>query len=167
MKEAGINLMYVGIESSDEEVRNDANRISETNFNQVTKVKFLEKLGIKVKAMYILGLPKDTSQTFKQTVEYAKKIKSSYAQFCVFTPYPGTPMYKEYKDKINVKFYEQFTQWELVFDHPNFKPREVTDLLNYAYKEYYLNPKWIIKFILDRIKDIYEGVNNRLFRFSR
>jgi radical SAM superfamily enzyme YgiQ (UPF0313 family) len=167
MKEAGINLMYVGIESGDEKVREDANRASESNFNQITKVKFLEKLGIKVKAMYILGLPKDTSHTFKQTVEYAKKIKSSYAQFSVFTPYPGTPIYKEYKDKINVKYYERFTQWELVFDHPNFKTREVTDLLNYAYKEYYLNPKWIIKFLLDRINDIYEGINNRLFRVSR
>ena len=117
--------------------------------------------------MYILGLPKDTTQTFKETVQYAKKIKSSYAQFSVFTPYPGTPVYKEYKDKIIVNSFEKFTQWQLVFDHPNFKPKDIINLLNYAYREYYLNPKWMIKFIKDRIKEIYEGISHRLFRFSR
>ena len=167
MKMAGIKLIYVGIESGDADVRDDANRVSDTNFNQVTKINFLENLGIKVKAMYILGLPKDTTQTFKETVQYAKKIKSSYAQFSVFTPYPGTPVYKEYKDKIIVNSFEKFTQWQLVFDHPNFKPKDIINLLNYAYREYYLNPKWIIKFIKDRIKDIYEGISHRLFRFSR
>ncbi len=167
MKMAGIKLMYVGIESGDEEVREDANRASDTNFNQVSKVNFLEKIGIKVKAMYILGLPKDTTQTFKETVQYAKKIKSSYAQFSVFTPYPGTPVYSEYKNKIIVNSFEKFTQWQLVFDHPNFKPKDVSDLLNYAYREYYLNPKWIIKFIKDKTKDIYEGISHRLFGFSR
>ena len=27
------------------------------------------------------------------------KVNSSYAQFSVFTPYPGTPVYKEYEKK--------------------------------------------------------------------
>ena len=73
----------------------------------------------------------------------------------------------QYKDKIIVNSFEKFTQWQLVFDHPNFKPKDIINLLNYAYREYYLNPKWIIKFIKDRIKDIYEGISHRLFRFSR
>ena len=43
-----------------------------------------------------------------------KKINSSYAQFSVFTPYPGTPVFNEYKDKITKNKYEDFTQWQLV-----------------------------------------------------
>ena len=47
--------------------------------------------------------PKAPPKKPKKTVEYSKKIKSSYAQYSVFTPYPGTPVFKEYKNKITSK----------------------------------------------------------------
>ena len=90
-------------------------------------------------------------KTFSETLEYAKKVNSSYAQFSVFTPYPGTPAYSEYKDKIKVEKYEEFTQWQLVFDHPNFSKSDVDNILSDAYRTYYLNPKWIFKYIKEKI----------------
>ena len=150
-KKAGVKLIYVGIESAIEEVRNNSKRQSEVNDLQIEKINFLEKIGIKVKAMYILGLPTDNKKTFSETLEYAKKINSSYAQFSVFTPYPGTPAYSEYKDKIKAKNYEDFTQWQLVFEHQNFSKIEVDNILSDAYRAYYLNPKWIFKFLKGKI----------------
>ena len=32
-------------------------------------------------------------------------MNTTYAQFSVWTPYPGTPVYMEYKDKINVEYF--------------------------------------------------------------
>ena len=127
----------------------------------------MEGLGIKVKAMYIVGMPTDTIETFKKTIEFAKKIKSSYAQFSVFTPYPGTPIFKEYQEKIITKKYENFTQWQLIFEHPNFKPDDISNLLNYSYKQYYFNINWIFKFLVNKIKGIYEDLYIRIFGFSR
>jgi len=150
LKKAGVKLIYVGIESAVEEVRNDAHRKSEDNDKQVDKINYLEKIGIKVKAMYIIGLPADTKDTFAKTLDYAKKINSSYAQFSVFTPYPGTPAYLEYENKINVKKFENFTQWQLVFDHPNFSKKEIDDILSSAYQQYYLNPKWLLKHLKNK-----------------
>lgn len=167
LKKIGVKLIYVGIESADEDVKKDANRTSETNENQIEKVKYLEKKGIKVKSMYIIGMPAETEETFKNTVEYAKKIKSSYAQFSVFTPYPGTPVYNEYKDKIIAEKYEEFTQWQLVFEHQNLSKEKILDLLNYSYKEYYTNPKWAVHFLSNKIKDLYENFSNRIFGFHR
>ena len=167
LKKIGVKLIYVGIESADEDVRKNANRTSDTNENQIEKVKYLEKKGIKVKSMYIIGMPADTEETFKKTVSYAKKIKSSYAQFSVFTPYPGTPVFNEYKDKITVQKYEDFTQWELVFEHQNLTKKNILDLLNYSYKEYYTNPKWAVHFLLNKIKDLYGNMYNRIFRIRR
>lgn len=167
LKKIGVKLIYVGIESSDENIKKDANRTSDSNENQIEKVKYLEQKGIKVKSMYIIGMPTETEETFKETVSYAKKIKSSYAQFSVFTPYPGTPVYNEYKNKIIAKKYEEFTQWQLVFEHKNLSKEKVLDLLNYSYKEYYTNPKWAIDFLLNKIKYLYENFSNRLFRIFR
>ena len=80
-----------------------------------------------------------------------QKKKSSYAQFSVFTT-AGTPVFNEYKDKINISKFEEFTQWQLVFDHDNLSKQDITELLDYSLKEYYTNPLWIIHFIKSQIK---------------
>ena len=103
LQKAGVKLIYVGIESEDDNVRKNSNRISEDNLIQIQKINFLEKIGINVKAMYIIGMPTDSPNNFLKTVNYAKKINSSFAQFSVFTPYSGTPAFSEYKKIITKK----------------------------------------------------------------
>ena len=153
-KRTGINLIYVGIESEDDGVRKNSNRASENNSIQIQKINFLEKIGINVKAMYIIGMPTDSPNNFLKTVNYAKKINSSFAQFSVFTPYPGTPAFSEYKKIITKKKYEEFTQWQLVFKHKNFKENDVLKLLNFSYRSYYLRITWIKKYIRNKIREI-------------
>ena len=63
--------------------------------------------------MYIIGLPSDTEETYLKTLKFSKLIASTYAQFSVFTPYPGTPAFENYKDKIIANKYEDFNQWQL------------------------------------------------------
>ena len=166
-KRTGINLIYVGIESIDENVKENAHRVSENEDNQIKKIRYLEKIGIRVKAMYIVGLPADTINTYAKTFDYAKKVKSTYAQFNVFTPYPGTPVYKEYEDKIFAKKFEEFTQCQLVFKHKNLRSEDITKMLDNSYKNYYTNPSWILKYIYNKIKNTYENLHHGLFRFSR
>tara|TARA_B100001996_G_C18649965_1_gene589000 strand:- start:335 stop:1660 length:1326 start_codon:yes stop_codon:yes gene_type:complete len=143
LRDAGVKLIYVGIETSDENVKNNVNRSSETNALQIEKVNFLEKLGIKIKAMYIVGLPSDTKNVFLKTLDFANKLCSSYAQFSVFTPYPGTPIFNEYKDKLTTQKLEDFNQWKLVFKHENFSQEDIRNLLDLSYKKYYLNLNWL------------------------
>ena len=142
---AGVKLIYVGIETSDEEVKKNAHRSSEQNDLQVKKVKFLEKIGIRMKAMYIIGLPEDTTKTYMKTLDFAQTISSTYAQFSVFTPYPGTPIFNEYKDKITTKKFQDFNQWKLVFKHKNFSEKEIRKLLDISYRSYYLRFSWVFK----------------------
>ena len=52
-----------------------------------------------VSAMYILGFPTDTDSTIKKQLITQKKLNTTYAQFSVWTPYPGTPVFEEYKEK--------------------------------------------------------------------
>jgi radical SAM superfamily enzyme YgiQ (UPF0313 family) len=167
-KNAGVKLIYVGIESSNEDVRKDSKRTSESNDEQIKKVHLLEKLGIKVKAMYIIGLPIDTEESFLNTLNYARKINSTYAQFSVFTPYPGTPAFLEYKNIIKFKKYEDFTQWNLVFKHKNFNEEQIRKLLSHSYRSYYLNVKWILNyFIFKPILKNYENFYYWIQRFFR
>ena len=152
LKKAGVKLIYVGIESSNENVKKTNNRWSEENDKQIEKINYLEKQGIKVKAMYIVGLPGDTHETFDETLKYAKKINSSFAQFSVFTPYPGTPVYNEYKNKMEFHKFEDFTQWDLVFKHTNFTKKDIRKILDKSYRSYYLRPRWLLKFALNKLR---------------
>ena len=147
----GIKLIYVGIESADEEVRKDAKRWSDENDAQLKKINYLEKIGIKIKTMYIIGFPEENEKKFLKTVDYALKVNSSYAQFSVFTPYPGTPVYKEYEKKIIAKKFEDFNQWKLVFKHKHFDEKSIRRLLDFAFKKYYLRFSWYKKIFLNKI----------------
>ena len=96
--------------------------------------------------IFILGYPKDTIETCKATIDYAKKINSIVTQFTVFTPYPGTPAFKDYEKKIITKKYEDFTMYDLVFKHDNLSKDDIEKLKNEAYQKCYLNPNWIKKY---------------------
>ena len=147
---SGIKLAYVGIESADEEVRESAKRWSDNNDAQLKKINYLEKIGITIKAMYIIGFPEDTEEKYLKTVEYANKVNSIYAQFSVFTPYPGTPVYEEYKNKMLTKRFEDFNQWKLVFKHKHLTEKSVRKLLDVSYKSYYLRFSWIKKYLINK-----------------
>ena len=95
--------------------------------------------------MYIFGLPDDDKSSILNTIKYALKLNTYFAQFSVFTPYPGTPVYKEYEKKVYQINFEQFNQWNLVFKHHNLSPKEIRELLGIAYSKYYTNIKWLIK----------------------
>lgn len=144
---AGIKLIYVGIETINKDVIENSKRASENLQSQFDKVNMLEKNNIMVKAMFIIGMPGDTISSFEDTFEYAKKLDPTFAQFSVFTPYPGTPIYNEYLDKLNFKKFEEFTQWNLIFKHKNFKKEEVRNILDKSIRKFYLRPKWIKKFL--------------------
>ena len=73
-----------------------------------------------VSAMYIIGFPTDTEETINKTINYAKSLNTSFAQFSVWTPYPGTPIFEKFKNKISVEKYESFDQYNLVYQHKLF-----------------------------------------------
>ena len=88
-----------------------------------------------------------------KTVDYAIKINSSYAQFSVFTPYPGTPVYKEYEDKID--------------DYSSIMVKALADRFAEAYAEYLHKEIRINKWGYDKgekldnkelIKESYKGI---------
>ena len=150
--QAGLRLAFVGIESVSSSVLSNAKRMTIPIDSQSAKVKLLQKVGIKVKAMYIFGLPMDDHKSIKETISYALNLNSDYGQFSVFTPYPGTPVFTEYKDKIIAEKYENFTQWRLVFKHDYLSPKDIREYLSKAYSAYYTNPKWIFHKVVKLIK---------------
>lgn len=147
LKQVGLIMLKVGIESINDAAIQGSHRFSIAQELQKQRIAEIERLGLSLTCFYILGYPDDTPQSFGRTMEYAQQINSIFAQISVFTPYPGTPAFKQYEDRIAVGKYENFTQYDLVFPHKAFSPSELRRALGKAYRRYYLRPRWIYKFI--------------------
>ena len=141
LKKAGLKLVYVGIESSSATVLNDINRATISNDEQFEKIKKMEAEGIFVKTMFMLGNPSDDIDSLKNTIDYAKKLPNNLAQFSVFTPYPGTPIYKNFEKTITADRFEYFNQYKLVYKHKNITSLDLDKLKGLAYRKYYMNFK--------------------------
>ena len=136
---AGLELVYVGIESASHVVLKDMQRFTIEHDKQYKIIKKCEDIGIKVKTMFIIGNPEDTKETVMQTIEYSKYLPSLYAQFSVFTPYPGTPIYNDYKDLIYEKKLENFDQYRLTFKHNHLSENQIEELKGLAYFKFYFD----------------------------
>ncbi len=162
LKAAGLRLVYVGVESSNHVVLKDMKRFTVEHDKQYKVIKKCEDAGIKVKTMFIIGNPEDTKETIIQSIEYSKYLPSLYSQFSVFTPYPGTPVYNDYKDLISDKKLENFNQYNLVFKHKNLSKKNINDLKSLAYFKFYFNFKKVIEVLKYFIKSKYEKADQRL-----
>ena len=151
LKKAGLRVAKVGVEGEDLDVLKKSARYTIEKDEQYSKIRELEDNGIKVSAMYIIGFPDDDAITINKTIEYAKKLNTFYAQFSVWTPYPGTPVFDEYKNSIIVKNFESYDQYSLVYKHKLFEPNHIKYFLSKAYTRYYLRISWVLKYLRSRL----------------
>jgi len=139
LKNAGLKMVYIGVESSNANVLKDIKRFTVNNDEQYKIIKKLKKSGIYVKSMFMFGNPEDNVETIKKTIEYSKFLPNQLVQFSVFTPYPGTPAYNEFKNKIVVREFEKFNQYNLVYEHKSLNNDIIIKLKNLGYKKFYFD----------------------------
>ena len=91
--------------------------------------------------MFMFGSPTDNIEKIKNTINYYKHLENQLVQYSVFTPYPGTPIYKDYLDRINETKYEKFNQYNLIYKHETLDNEKISKLKSYAYKKFYFRFK--------------------------
>ncbi len=155
LKDSGLKMVYIGIESSNSKVLEDIKRFTVDQDDQFKTIKKLVDNGIYVKSMYMFGNPEDDETTIKNTINYSMQLPNQLVQYSVFTPYPGTPIYSMYKENIIETKYEKYNQYNLIFKHKYLDNKKINKLKNYGYKKFYFRLKklpLIIKSALSLIK---------------
>ena len=154
LKRAGLKLVYVGVESKHTDVLADINRATIKQDEQFETIKKLEEKNIYVKSMFMIGSPEDNEDKIKETIDYAKYLKNTLAQFSVFTPYPGTPLFKSFEEIIVSQKFEDYNQYNLVFKHKYLDANKINNLKSLAYTKFYLRFN-SIKFIFLYVKGFF------------
>ena len=110
-------------------------------------MKWTKRAGIESVGSFIIGFPWQRIEDMKRTIMFAKKLDVDYAQFTVATPYPGTPLYKMAKAMglIEVDDWSMYTTMHPVMRGLHFTRKQVSTLLHWAYRTFYLRPKFMFK----------------------
>ena len=89
MKQAGVNWLAYGFESAQEGKSKNARRA----------VDMTRAAGISIIANFMFGLPGETQDSMKASLEMAVRENFEYVNFTVALPYPGSPWYDSLKVK--------------------------------------------------------------------
>src|SRR6516165_761921 len=144
---AGFRAMSFGVESLDPVTLKKSGRRPIPQAHQRQIIDHCRKKGIVTAAFYVLGFLQDDWNSISATIDYSTDLGSTFAQFKILTPYPGTPMFKQMQPLLVESDWEQFDGFTPVFKHPNLTERELRFLLGAAYKRFYMRPSYLANFL--------------------
>jgi radical SAM superfamily enzyme YgiQ (UPF0313 family) len=144
---AGFRAMSFGVESLDPATLKKSGRRPIPQAHQREIMEHCRKLGIVTAAFYVLGFLQDDWNSIAATIDYATDLGSTFAQFKMLTPYPGTPMFKQLEPLLTETDWEKFDGYTPTFAHPNLSERELRFLLGAAYKRFYMRPSYLANFL--------------------
>jgi len=136
MAAAGSATVYLGIESGNEETLNSLGKNS-TATEASQAVDILRQNGIESYASYIIGNLNETAASVEKTIEMAVRLNTNIAQFSILTPYPGTKLYEQIKDRIFCRRWKFYDGLHIVFRHPLINRHYLQILLVKAFVRFY------------------------------
>jgi anaerobic magnesium-protoporphyrin IX monomethyl ester cyclase len=166
MYAAGFRAMSFGVESLDPATLKKSGRRPIPQSHQREIIEHARKLGIVTAAFYVLGFLQDDWNSIAATIDYAIDLGSTFAQFKMLTPYPGTPMFKQLEPLLTETDWEKFDGFTPTFKHPNLTERELRFLLGAAYKRFYMRPSYLANFLKIQNGATREWVNRMDRRVS-
>jgi anaerobic magnesium-protoporphyrin IX monomethyl ester cyclase len=126
LKKAGCVRVSLGIESGNPKLRNEVLKRFQTNQQIIDTFKWARQANLKTYSFNMIGIPYETKQTIKDTIELNKKCKPDFIGVSIFNAYKGTELYDICKNKgwlieNNSSSYFQSSNVK----HPNFTVKEL------------------------------------------
>jgi radical SAM superfamily enzyme YgiQ (UPF0313 family) len=147
LRRAGIRWLALGIESSSKHVRDGA-RKNLRNEDIAKVVSEIQQAGIAVIGNFIFGLPDDTLETMRETLDLAKELNCEFANFYSAMAYPGSPLYLEavQRGMALPKTWSGYSQHSYDCQPLPTDVVPAKDVLRFrdgAFHEYFSNPKYL------------------------
>ncbi|WP_304441172.1 radical SAM protein [Geobacter sp. DSM 9736] len=137
LKRSGCWQVNFGIESGDPEVIRKHRKFYGLDEVQ-TKLRLVRKSGMRVKGLFMIGLPGETEESILRTIDYALKLPLDEINVTKFTPFPGAPVYRDIREHG-----EFFEEWPLmncmnfVFIPKGMSKPQLEDLYNQFIRRFY------------------------------
>ncbi|MBW2989026.1 radical SAM protein [Candidatus Woesearchaeota archaeon] len=171
MKKSGCTQIFYGFESGSKEILNSIKK-GITLEQSLKAVKMTQKAGLAATGSFIIGLPKESNETAKETIRFAIKLGADFVQFTLAAPFPGTRYWEEAKQKnlLELNSLEDLAGCSGPIVHTeNLTKEELAGWQRKAYIRYYTHPKIIWKNIikirnLRELRRVLKGIKSVLAR---
>jgi radical SAM superfamily enzyme YgiQ (UPF0313 family) len=148
MKAAGCWQISLGLESGNQDLLDLIRK--DITIDQIREaVALMHKVGLQIRASFMLALPGETYEKARRTVAFAKSLGLELASFCITIPYPGTALYDIAKRSGRLREDADWTNWnllnieDLVFVPEGMDEGEIVRLYKHAWRSFYFSPSTI------------------------
>ena len=151
MKKAGFYLVAYGVESGSERILKKM-RKGETKDHIRNAVKWSKQAGLLTEGFFMFGNEGEGKKEMLETIEFSKELDLSIAQFQIYTPVPGSPLFETIKrdGKLFTKKWEDFNAFsEPLFEYQDSRFDLMMKMQQRAYREYYFRPKMFLRKLLE------------------
>ena len=149
MREAGLRHVVVGYESGNNQILQNIKK-GITREQAVKFTKDCKSLGLSIHGAFIMGLPGETRETIRETIEFAKKLDLNSIQASLASPYPGTEFYTLAREQgwiASDDFIDDTGHQKCVINYPNLTNAEIFDSVEEFYDKFYFRPRYILRSI--------------------
>lgn len=169
LKSSGLHALKYGIESANQEVVNRCGKSMDLQKTEAM-IRKTRELGILYHLTFTFGLPGETRESIKRSIDWCLRADPDTVQFSITTPFPGSHFYEELEKegRIVSKNWEEYDGYSrAVITTENLTARELEELRSEAAcawdahvkkrgitreRRNYLNPKYLSALIRDPIK---------------
>ena len=150
MKDAGCRLLIVGYESGDQQILKNIKK-GATIERARDFTRDCHKLGLVVHGDFILGLPGETRETIRNTIDFAKSLDVETIQVSLAHAYPGTEFH-DFAEKngfiVNSQSMVDSGGHQMAhIEYPGLPRDYVMEMVHRFYDEYYFRPKQVYRIV--------------------
>lgn len=168
MRQAGCRRILYGLESGVQELLDNVKKDFTLDIVRKT-IAYTKEEGIQTAGLFMIGLPGETSQMTRGTINFAKEIDLDFTKFSITVPYPGSALYEDLtrNGKLVRHDWENFVTFnpnpeELVYVPGKIKAEELIYLQHKGHRDFYLRPKVIFNQLFKvrtlGIKELFYGL---------
>jgi radical SAM superfamily enzyme YgiQ (UPF0313 family) len=157
MKKAGCRCLCVGFESGSQELLDAMQK----GIRLEQSEQFMEaarKAGLLIHGCFMVGLPGETKETMRQTLDFAIRLRPDAIQMYPVMVYPGTAAYSWYAQRGLIAT-QDFSQWltpsglhNTVIRGEHLSAEELVAFCDQARKKFYLRPAYLLYKIRQMIR---------------
>ena len=117
MADAGCYQAIIAMESGDEYIRREVMNRNLSDEEIISAYKYCDEMGIETCSYNIVGVPGETEQSVRKSIEMLKVCKPDNSLVFKFTPFPGTKLFEVAKERGYLK---EGADYDSYFTHMGF-----------------------------------------------
>jgi anaerobic magnesium-protoporphyrin IX monomethyl ester cyclase len=150
MYAGGARRVLMGIESGVDMLLGNVNKNLSTD--KVREgVKNLRAAGIQSVGLFMIGLPGETPELTRETIEFAVDLDLDFAKFAITVPFPGSKLFEDQWQKTLFRDdWENYTTFNpdpdrLIYHPEGYDPQLLIKMQSWAHQRFYMRPRQVYR----------------------